>query len=326
MGGSYWSEETYKERSATRAVTGESAFVYDSKMKTSRPEARKTHEALLPKNVTRESRDSEAHPESNAIGVVFDVTGSMGSIPRVLQEKLPKLLGLLTSKGYIPDPQILFGAVGDWTCDNSPLQMGQFESGNEMEGDLGRLFLEGGGGSGLQESYIEALYFFARHTETDCFEKRGKKGYLFLIGDEKSWPKVTVDEAESVFGDKIQAPVSLEQLLGEAREKYQVFFLMPKTCDYSGMNEIENFWKQLLGQNFIALKDASAVSETIAAIVGLSEGTIDLDEARKHLSEVGVASKTVATVAEALDGYSKSLVKYGSGDLTVSSSPPVTRL
>jgi hypothetical protein len=42
------------------------------------------------------------------------------------------------------DPQIMFGAIGDATCDRAPLQVGQFESDNRMDDDLGRILLEGG--------------------------------------------------------------------------------------------------------------------------------------------------------------------------------------
>ena len=30
----------------------------------------------------------------------------------------------------------MFGAIGDATCDRAPLQVGQFESDNRMDGDL----------------------------------------------------------------------------------------------------------------------------------------------------------------------------------------------
>jgi hypothetical protein len=100
----------------------------------------------------RESRDCAEHPRSLAIAVLFDVTGSMGAVPRVLQAKLPQLLGLLLRKGYAADPQIMFGAIGDASCDGAPLQVGQFESDNRMDDDLGRILLEGGGGQ-KTESY-----------------------------------------------------------------------------------------------------------------------------------------------------------------------------
>lgn len=33
------------------------------------------------------------------------------------------------------------------------------------------------------------MYFIARHTAIDCWEKHGCKGYLFLIGDEMAYPR-----------------------------------------------------------------------------------------------------------------------------------------
>ena len=99
-------------------------------------------------------------------------------------------MGLLLRKGYLAHPQILIGGIGDATCDRAPLQVGQFESGIEIDEDLAKLWLEGGGGGQQTESYELAMYFMARHTSIDCLEKRGQRGYLFLIGDEMPYPKV----------------------------------------------------------------------------------------------------------------------------------------
>jgi hypothetical protein len=116
---------------AARLRGGASAFGYSDSG------AREVHPALDPLGVrARESRDSAEHPESLAIAVLFDVTGSMGGVPRALQARLPQLLGLLLRKGYARHPQIMFGAIGDATCDRAPLQVGQFESDNRMDGDL----------------------------------------------------------------------------------------------------------------------------------------------------------------------------------------------
>src|SRR5439155_8956225 len=124
----------------------------------------------------RESRDSAEHPDSLAIAVLFDVTGSMGLVPRALQAKLPQLLGLLLRNGYATDPQIMFGAIRDATCHRAPLQIGQFESDNRMDDDLGRICIERGGGGQMTESYELALYFMARHTAIDCHDRRGRRG------------------------------------------------------------------------------------------------------------------------------------------------------
>src|SRR5579859_2458292 len=100
MGSGIWSTSVHAAAAARRrAATGASAFAYsDSGI-------RQVHPALDPRGVAlRESRDSDEHPRSLAIAVLFDVTGSMGSVPRVLQAKLPQMLGLLLRKGYATDP------------------------------------------------------------------------------------------------------------------------------------------------------------------------------------------------------------------------------
>lgn len=49
----------------------------------------------------------------------------------------------------------------------------------------------------MTESYELAMYFMARHTSIDCYEKRGKRGYLFMIGDELAYPKVKRHESST---------------------------------------------------------------------------------------------------------------------------------
>src|SRR4051812_39764882 len=190
MGGTRWSDEHYQDRARLRAQTGKDAFEHDHAIRTGQAD-RAVHEKMNPRGVrVRESRDSDAHPESHAVAVLFDVTGSMQTVPRILQQNLPRLMGLLMGKGYLDHPQIMIGAIGDATCDAAPLQVGQFESGIEIEEDLSKLFLEGGGGAQVMESYERAMHFTARHTAIDCLQKRGKRGYLFVIGDEAPYAKV----------------------------------------------------------------------------------------------------------------------------------------
>ena len=107
----------------------------------------------------RESRDSEEHPNSIAIIIALDVTGSMGYIPgELIKEGLPTIVKTLLDAG-IADPQILFMAVGDHYCDRSPLQIGQFESSDELlDYWLTNVWLEeGGGGNGGE--YIQNSIF-----------------------------------------------------------------------------------------------------------------------------------------------------------------------
>lgn len=291
MGGGSWSADVYTAAARYRRESGTSAFDYSDRGAT------RVHDDLDPKGVTRESRDSAEHPESVPIAVLFDVTGSMRAVPRALQEKLPALLGLLLRKGYVTDPQIMFGAIGDATCDSAPLQAGQFESDNRMDETLGKIYLEGGGGGQQTESYELAMYFMARHVVTDAWDKRRKRGYCFIFGDEMAYPKVKAREIAGVIGDQ-EADIPLADIVREVTERWDTYYIMPAGASYVGDTTILGFWRKLLGQNVIELDDLDAACETIGLTIGLGEEATDLDGGLADLADVG--SSAGGTVGKAL--------------------------
>src|SRR5690349_21740656 len=129
MGTTRWSDAHYLNRAAHLKATGGSAFGHDDDIRAQRAAAR-VHPLMDPgklKGGQRESRDSVKNPGSNAVAVLFDVTGSMQEVPRILQENLRTLFNLLLERRYLADPAILVGAIGDATCDLAALQVGQFE-------------------------------------------------------------------------------------------------------------------------------------------------------------------------------------------------------
>src|SRR5690606_11730019 len=156
-------------------------------------------------------RDSEAHPAS--VGVIFalDVSGSMGEIPaKLATQTLPTFMKAMLDAG-VPDPQVLFMGIGfaGQGGDRAPLQVGQFESTESlMDQWLTNLYLEGGGGGG-NESYELAMYFAARHTAMDCVEKRGRRGYLFMTGDEPPNPVVSREQVKRLIGDDLAADIPI---------------------------------------------------------------------------------------------------------------------
>ncbi|GAA4155456.1 hypothetical protein [Actinomadura keratinilytica] len=297
MGSGRWSTDVYAAAAEYRKATGASAFAYSDSGATT------VHPDLDPSGVVvRESRDSDEHPESLAIAVLFDVTGSMRRVPRTLQTRLPDLLGLLLRKGYVEHPQIMFGAIGDATCDRAPLQIGQFESDNRMDDDLGKILLEGGGGGQMTESYELAMYFMARHTALDCVEKRGKRGYLFIIGDELAYPAVKRAEVARLIGRAPKEDVPVADIVRELQRKFEVFFIIPEGGYHAGDPRLRDFWQDLLGQNVLYLDDPAAVCETIALTIGLGEDAIDLRQGLDHLEEFGsTAGPSVSRALARLD-------------------------
>src|SRR3989344_5461805 len=181
MGGGTWDSGAYSSATSARRASGIDDFDYTNKVRSGTVSG--IHSTLDPLGMK--------HPDSIPIAMILDVTGSMHSIPTVLQQKLSRLMDVGIDKAGIPDPQVLVGAVGDSVSDRFPIQVGQFESSNLFDEQLRNIILEGGGGGQSMESYALAYRFAADHTATDAFEKRGKKGYLFTMGDEKPWPTVT---------------------------------------------------------------------------------------------------------------------------------------
>jgi hypothetical protein len=311
MGSTRWSDDHYQERARLRAQAGRDAFEYDHAIRSGQA-ACAVHEKMNPRGVqVRESRDSDAHPESHAVAVLFDVTGSMQTVPRILQANLPRLMGLLIRKDYLEHPQILIGAIGDATCDAAPLQVGQFESGIEIEEDLGKLFLEGGGGGHITESYELAMYFMARHTAIDCHEKRGRRGYLFLIGDEAPYPQVKRHEVRRFIGDRPQADLPVEELIAELERTYDVYFVLPKMTHHWNNQAVHGRWVQLLGQNVLRLEDPAGICELIASTVGLAEGKVGLEDLGADLQEAGSSASVARAVGKALVPVAKEKGGWG---------------
>lgn len=232
------------------------------------------NDAMNPNGVVvRESRDSAEHPNSLSIILALDVTGSMGSIPHYLvQEGLPNIMGKIIQSG-IKDPQLLFLAVGDHECDNCPLQVGQFESSDELlDKWLTQVYLEGGGGGNAGESYLLAWYFAGFHTSIDCFEKRKEKGFLFTIGDEPTLPEIPVKALESIMGKGQYKNYAAPVLLDKAREFYHVYHLHIKQTAAGREKKTMDGWKQLMGDHLILVDNYEEISKIIPQIVSHNAG------------------------------------------------------
>ena len=92
-----------------------------------------------------------------------------------------------------------------------PLQMGQFESGLEMDDDLGKIYLEGGGGGQVYETYELAVYFFACHTAIDCFEKRSQEGLFLHHRRREALPNGAPQHVWEHIGDALKWDIPVEQ-------------------------------------------------------------------------------------------------------------------
>lgn len=267
------------------------------------------HPLMNPKGVlARESRDSAEHPATHSVVFALDVTGSMGELPRLMATReLPSFMRVL-QQCRVPDPQLLFMAVGDAYSDRAPLQVGQFESTAElMDAWLTRSYLEGGGGGSGEESYELAMYFLATHTELDSVVKRNKRGYLFMTGDERPYETLSRHAVESFVGDRLDEDLKVEEVVAELQKTFVPFFIVPDERHHGP----EAAWRDLLGDHVLVMSDPADVCYVSAGALLLCEGIAkSLEDVGRALEQAGIRKERRGPVLSALKRVER---LYGEG-------------
>lgn len=267
MGSGRWSSTDWASYSSTHIAGKSVDGIYSS---------RKIDDSLNPRNVkVRESRDSKDNPNSTAIIVALDVTGSMGSVLHSVASKgLNDFITYLYEKKPVTNPHLMIMGVGDVESDRSPLQVTQFEADIRIAEQLKKIYFEQGGGGNDYESYILPWYFAAKHTSIDCWEKRKKKGYLFTIGDEKITPQIGKHQINEFIGDTLQVDLNPKDLLAEVSKKYHVFHIMVEEGSYfrSCGEDVVKSWVKVLGQRAMRMKDHQDLSKILVSAIQVTEG------------------------------------------------------
>lgn len=330
MGNGLWSTKTYEQGTQAKIRSG-SAFAYDAH--TRRSGNYKAHEDLDPSKaipsagplagkVVRESRDSDEHPNSTPIFIGFDSTGSMGFVPRVVQDKLKTVFGLIMEKQYAPDPQVAVATYGDAWIDRVPLQVSQFESDNRVDDNLDKMFLEGGGGGNGGETASLMLYFAAHHTSTDSVEKRGKKGYLFFVADE-TMLDITPAHVERHIGAKPfetgeMPSLALEDIATAVQEKYEVVILLIDNLSARMQGSHEHYSRLFGADHVLTVEDPNMIAETIASLVGMFEGrdqtTVEDDLVASGVSKDVAVRVTTQVMANGVRAENTTLTATGAAD------------
>lgn len=188
----------------------------------------------------RESCDSKDSPLSTPIILGFDVTGSMGYLAaEIAKNSLNKTITEIYDKKPVTDPHVMCAAFTGAKC-NGAIQVTQFEADIRVVEQLLELKVGFGWNSYSYDSLV--WYFAAKHTRIDCFEKRGKKGFIFCIGDEicdaPDTEHMSSENIRNIFKDEVDKGYSLKELYEMAAKKYEVFHIVTgDTRAVSGWNE-----------------------------------------------------------------------------------------
>lgn len=229
--------------------------------------SRRIDAVLDPKNVRRECRDSDEHPNSKPVILALDVTGSMGDGAVKVAKSLNNIMENLYES--VEDVEFMVMGIGDLYCDDAPIQASQFESDIRIAEQLDKIYFEGGGGGNGYESYTAAWYFGLYNCELDCW-KRGKKGTIITIGDEPLNPYLQKSELKHVLGNiGHDTPTETGDLYKAVIEKYNIYHIAldDRSTSYRWYDSsIENSWKPLLGDH-LYVSTLNELPKTIAEIV-----------------------------------------------------------
>lgn len=222
----------------------------------------------------RESVDSADNPASTPVIIGIDVTGSMGSLAEELVVKgLNTTFTELLKRKPVSDPHVMAMAIGDAVHDSAPLQVTQFEADIRIAEQLTELWLEGGGGANQGESYSLVHAFAGLKTVHDAYAKRGRKGFLFTVGDEPVLDGVTKEQLKRVMGVDAQAGLSARDCVDLASRTYEVFhIIVDGSFARHDLAAVKRTWDPILPQRVIHLTDPSRMSETIVSTIEMVEG------------------------------------------------------
>jgi len=267
MGNASWSSTAYSAKKMS----------YTGKSREQIFQKKSIRKDFDPCNITiRESCDSEENPLSTALIFALDVTGSMGFIAEeIARDGLGTLVEGILERQPVTDPHLMMMAIGDINYDNHPLQITQFEADIRISDQLEELYLEGGGGGNHYESYDLAWAFAASKTEIDCFNKRGKKGYIFTIGDEMPPTSARNEVLKNRVNIDLQSNMETNQILDLAKEKYDVFHIVVEEGSYcirGGSNRVYDAWTDLLGKRVIMLDNHRNLPQVAISVIMVNEG------------------------------------------------------
>ena len=266
MGGGSWTSKDFAAYSTTRGLSYDaSTGAIDSRGLTAQDMYRSTHldDSLNPHLVIRECCDSEEHPNTIPVILALDVTGSMGATAVEVASKLNVLMTNLYEK--IQDVEFMIMGIGDFYCDDAPLQVSQFESDIRIAEQLDKVWFEGGGGGNGFESYTAAWAFANDRTKLDCWN-RGKKGLLITIGDEPINPYIDKDRWRHTV-DETELSLETKDLYDQITTKYDVYHIHVKHGgNYYGNVAVPSFVK-VIGENNVKVASVDSIVQTITDIV-----------------------------------------------------------
>lgn len=282
MGGGCYSSSSFASYSLS---SGKSYDVHTKRISGQKFDVTRLKEALNPKNKIRECCNSDEHPNTVPVILALDVTGSMGEACKETAEALSQIMDTLYTK--FKDVEVMVMGVGDFECDDAPLQVSQFESDVRVAQQLDQIWMEHGGGGNRYESYTAPWLFGLYRTKLDAFDKQGRKGIIITMGDEPLNPDLPLGRVKEylgkVDGEQLSAKdLETKTLYENASKKFDIYHIGVKSRHNAYdryKNDIKKSFGSVIGQN---LRE-STINELSTVICECIENSINGSEV--HLKE-----------------------------------------
>lgn len=270
MGGGSWTRDvfsnyvttSYTNRGITNVTLDSYGAVLNDVSNQEIFKAKSVDPALNPYYVMRECRDSEEHPFTKPIILGLDVSGSLGQASVEIAKKLNVIMTSLYDE--VKDVEFCIMGIGDLAYDDGPIQISQFESDIRIAEQLDKVWFEFGGGGNLSESYTAAWYMGLNHCDLDCW-KRGEKGTIITIGDERLNPYLPKYGLERATGDHLQGDIETKDLYDEVVQKFNVYHIQ---VNHGRKRDHENIAKSfaMLGKNYVEA-NLDDITDVIVSLV-----------------------------------------------------------
>lgn len=235
------------------------------------------------------------------IEVTCDTTGSMGGEVDTEMETLPNLYESIAQvlPGY--DPQLCLGIFGD-VDDDFAMCRPQFEmEASKIVKYLKEMAPQRAGGDTPEDPQYS---MFARAYLTNAYTNRiGLKGYYFIVTDATCHEHISIREIKRIFGKnvldedlkKMKETPSLEKVVRDLKKVTHPFVIL---VDPRPRASTIAFWEELIGKkSVITIDTTEELPAVISAIIGLTEGTLDVSEIKTYLKDKVELEDTIKDVS-----------------------------
>lgn len=283
MGGGSYSASSFATYSAS---VGKSYDVRTNRISGQTFEATQLKEILNPKGKIRECCNSEEHPNTVPVILALDVTGSMGAACKETAEALSQIMKTLYDK--FKDVEVCVMGVGDFECDDAPLQVSQFESDVRVAQQLDQIWMEHGGGGNNYESYTAPWVFGLYRTKLDAYDKQGRKGIIITMGDEPLNPDLPAGTVKDYLGSADGAnqfsSFETSKLYEDASKKFDIFHIAvddSSSSYYRHRTKARETFIPILGDRF----KESSINNLGKTICECIEESINSSRPAEHIKE-----------------------------------------